>query len=65
MFYMEIVASHFPYFNLRIKKTSFHFKDVKPVRSRNNEELCAKEDHTLRQMYYMAAVKKHMILWLH
>lgn len=62
MFYTEIIASHVPYFNLRIKTTSFHFKDVKPVGSKSSEELCAKEDHTLRQMYYMAAGKKHMIL---
>lgn len=65
MFYTEIVASCLPYFNQRIDKKIFCFKDVKSTDSKNKEELCAKENHTLRQTYYMAAVKKHMILCLH
>lgn len=65
MFYTEIVASRLPYFNLRIDKTSFYFKGVKSTGSKNKEELCAKENHTLAQTYYMAAVEKHMILCLH
>lgn len=65
MFYTEMVASCFPYFNPRIDKTSFHFKDVRSIGSRNKEELHVKENHALRQAYYMAAVEKHMILCLH
>lgn len=62
MFYTEMVACCLPYFNLRIDKTSFHFKGVRSVGSKNKEELFAKENHTLRQTYGMAAVEKHMIL---
>lgn len=65
MFYTEMIASCLPYFNLRIDKTSFHFKEVRSIGSKNKEELCAKENHTLKQMYYMAAVEKHMILCLY
>lgn len=53
MFYIEIVASHLPFFNLMIDKTSFYFKDVKSTGSKNKEELCAIENHTLRQIYYV------------
>lgn len=52
-------------FYIRIDKASFHFKDAKSIGSRNKEELCVKENHTLRQAYYMAAVEKHMIQCLH
>lgn len=65
MFYTGILACRLPYFNLRIDKTSFCFEDVKSTGSTNKEELCAKENHALRQMYYMAAAEKLMILCLH
>lgn len=38
--------------------------DVKSTGSKNKEELYTKENHTLRQTYYMTAVEKHMILCL-
>lgn len=63
--YRNGCTSHSPHLNLKDWQTSFYFKDVQATESKNKEELYAQENHTLRQIYYIAAVEKLMILCLH